>query len=264
MVVGCEHCRNGFSRTSVLYKHQRTAKYCMVLQGKIAETNSAPVNLTCRYCRKKFTRKDVVKRHEKTCSEQENRTTQDTQLLEMIVQLQKTIVNMADRPIGPTNVNNTNRNVTMNLAPITDQELQEHLQHLTIEFIQEGGKGYADWANSYPFKDRVVCTDKARKKLRYKDNEGEIIEDGGGIKLTQRFFQAIAQRNEEIINAEYRALHEEVQRIAQSGTAHDADLTGLLTKASHLQDLLIKCRNAARGEENELTKEFVNHLSKML
>jgi hypothetical protein len=28
--------------------------------------------------------------------------------------------------------------------------------------------------------------------------------------------------------------------------------------------LLIKCQEAARGEENELTKEFVNHLSKML
>ncbi|KKL84784.1 hypothetical protein LCGC14_1961290, partial [marine sediment metagenome] len=65
-------------------------------------------------------------------------------------------------------------------------------------------------------------------------------------------------------NAKYAALHKEVQEIANAGTGGTADLTGLLTKASHLQELLIKCQQAARGEENELTKEFVNHLSKML
>ena len=153
---------------------------------------------------------------------------------------------------------------TMNLAPITDEEIQEHLEHLTLNFINDGAKGYASFANYYPFKDRVLCTDKARKKLRYRDNEGEVVEDGGGVKLAQRFFQAIAPRNEEIINAEYRALHKEVQQIANDGTAYQSDLTSLLTKASRLQDLLIKCRDAARGEENDLTKEFVNHLSKML
>ena len=259
----CEYCDNTFGRRSILYKHQRTAQYCLKFQNK------DKVFPRCQYCNKELSRNDNVARHEKTCSErvepeaqtpQPNVQEQQTaQLLEMIVQLQKTIANMSERP----NVSN-NRNMTMNLAPITDEEIQEHLENLTIDFIQEGAKGYANWANSYPFKDRVLCTDKARKKLRYKDSEGEIIDDGGGVKLAKRFFQAIAPRNEEIINAEYRALHEEVQEIAETGTAYRADLTGLLTKASHLQELLIKCRQAARGEENELTKEFVSHLSKML
>jgi hypothetical protein len=176
----------------------------------------------------------------------------------MIVDLQKTIVEMTDRQ-----TNTTNRNVTMSLSPITDEGLREHLEHLTIDFIQEGGRGYASWANCYPFKDRIVCTDLARKKLRYKDGAGEVVEDGGGIKLSQRFFQAIALRNEAIINDEYHNLHERVEEIARNGTAHDEDLTGLLTKASHLQDLLIKCRGAAKGEENELTREFINYLSRI-
>ncbi len=92
-------------------------------------------------------------------------------------------------------------------------------------------------------------------------NFGDI---GGGAKLTQRFFQIIAPRNEELINAEYRVLQEQVQQIATDGTAYRSDLTGLLTKATKLQEILISCREAARGEENELTKEFVHYLTKML
>ena len=259
----CEYCDNTFNRQSVLYKHQRTAKYCLKLQHKDR------VLPRCKYCDKELSRKDHVIRHEKKCTErtvepvpvspgvQEQQT---SQLLEMIVQLQKTIANMSENTNGTTN----NRYMNMTLAPITDQEIQDHLENLTLDYVQEGAKGYANWANCYPFKDRVLCTDKARKKLRYKDNDGELVDDGGGVKLAKRFFQAIEPRNEEIINTEYRSLHKQVQQIAKDGTAHCTDITGLLTKASHLQELLIKCRQAARGEENELTKEFVNHLSRML
>ena len=259
----CKYCNKIFTRLHNLYKHQRTAKYCLKLQ--CSEKADADDLSTCKYCSMEFNRQDNLKRHEKVCTVKEKSDTQNQQLLEMIVQLQKTIANMSERSTGTTNVNNNNnnRNMTMNLAPITDEEIQEHLEHLTIDFIQEGAKGYAAFANSYPFKNRVLCTDKARKKLRYKDGDGEVIDDGG-LKLAQRFFRVIAPRNEEIINEEYRILQEKVQNIADDERAHTADLTTLLTKATHLQDLLIKCRNAARGEENELTKEFISHLSKML
>jgi len=212
----CKYCNKIFTRLHNLYKHQRTAKYCLKLQ--CSEKADADDLSTCKYCSMEFNRQDNLKRHEKVCTVKEKSDTQNQQLLEMIV---------------------------------------------TIDFIQEGAKGYAAFANSYPFKNRVLCTDKARKKLRYKDGDGEVIDDGG-LKLAQRFFRVIAPRNEEIINEEYRILQEKVQNIADDERAHTADLTTLLTKATHLQDLLIKCRNAARGEENELTKEFISHLSKML
>lgn len=250
-------------RNATLKKHQNEAQYCLILQGKTRqEIETKPKRIyTCNYCDNSFSRSDNLKRHVVTCPEKSNSPTPESdKLLEMIIQLQHTIINMTDR----TGTANTNRNMTMNLTPITDQELQDHLEHLTLDFITEGAKGYANFANCYPFKDRVLCTDKARKKLRYRDDAGEVVEDGGGLKLAQRFFQAIAPRNEEIINAEYRALHQEVQRIANGGTAYKEDLTGLLTKASHLQDILIKCRGAARGEVNDLTKDFINHLSKLL
>jgi hypothetical protein len=220
----------------------------------------------------------MLKRHLKTCKQREAAVVtssaiseaqkdqyeaQNNQLLTLISQLQNTIINLQGNTSTGTTINRNNV-VLNNLQPLTDEDLQEHLEHLTLNFIQEGAKGYADFAGSYPFKDRLVCTDKSRKKLKYKDGDGEVIDDGGGIKIAQRFFQAIAPRNEEIINAEYKSIHQEVQQIAKEGTAYRADLTGLLTKATHLQELLVKCQQAARGEENELTKEFVNHLTKML
>ncbi|KKL58010.1 hypothetical protein LCGC14_2229680 [marine sediment metagenome] len=263
----CQYCNNTFSRTNNLIKHQKKAQYCLVLQAN----TEVEAKYECEYCSQSFTRKDSLSRHYKVCKiytvqqvEKKARTTaiedQNKMLLDLITQLQENITNVAGRPA----VNNNRQVVLNNLQPLTEENLQEHLEHLTLNFIQEGAKGYAAFANSYPFKNRVMCTDKARKKLKYKDGDGEVIEDGGGVKLAQKFFQAIAPRNEEIINIEYRALHEKVQQIAKDGTAYHADLTGLLTKATHLQELLIKCREAARGEENELTREFVSHLSKML
>ena len=260
----CEYCERSFVKQGNLYKHQRTAKYCLKLQGK------EPINTAihqCTYCIRTVSRADILYRHQKNCVARETREQireeQNTQLQEMITQLQKTINSLSQNQ-GTGNTVNRNNVVLQNMTPITDEDIQEHLEHLTLNFIQEGAKGYADFAGHYPFKDRVLCTDRARKKLKYKDGNGEIIEDGGGVKLAQRFFQAIALRNEEIINTEYRALHEQVQQIATDGTAYRADLTGLLTKATKLQSLLISCQEAARGEENELTKEFVHHLTNML
>ena len=133
-----------------------------------------------------------------------------------------------------------------------------------MDFILEGAKGFADFANCYPFKDRVLCTDKSRKKLRYKDEDGEIINDGGGHKLMQRFFQAISTRNEELISAEYSILQQQVEHISTQGTASTSDLVGLLTKATRLQDILQQCKDAAEGKDNELTQDFIKHYVKKL
>ena len=250
----CKYCDSSFKNRCTLYKHQRTAKYCLKLQDVI----NKKIYL-CTFCNKNFSRPDSLKRHKTTCTcreMHEQPVDQNTQLQDMIADLQHTIQTMSTQGSRPVVLNN--------LQPLTDEDLQEHLENLTIDFIQEGGKGYADFAGGYPFKDRLVCTDKSRKKIKYRDEHGEIIDDGGGIKITQRFFQAIAPRNEEIINAEYRALHEEVQDIADKGTAHCTDLTGILTRSTKLQQLLSSCQEAARGQENDLTKEFINHLTKII
>jgi hypothetical protein len=183
---------------------------------------------------------------------------------EKLSALQEQITKLMFNGAPPTNVNNRNV-VVNNLQPITEEQIQDHLEHLTLDFILEGAKGFADFANCYPFKDRVLCTDKSRRKLKFRDEEGgEIVEDGGGHKLIQKFFQAISTRNEELISAEYNLLQQEVEMIAQEGRAHTSDLTGLLSKATRLQDLLHQCKDAADGKDNELTQEFIKHYVKIL
>lgn len=243
MAYQCKYCNTVFTKAYSMYKHQRTAKYCLQVQDQTTADN------ICR-CGRNFTRKDALHRHQKTCAES-NPPHKDSQLEELI----KMITKLAEKP---------NYNVVMNMLPITDQDIIAHLEHLTIDFIADGAKGYADFAGHYPFKDRLVCTDKARKKLRYMNEDGELISDTSGLRLTQQFFNAITARNEELINKEYSALNSKVKMIAESGISDTANLTNLLSRATYLQEVLIKCRQAAQGAENEFTKEFVNRLSKIL
>ena len=264
----CDYCGSSFKRRPDLNKHQKCAKYCLKLRGQVPEkpAEKAKNVYICSVCDQHYTRKDNLKRHQLTCKptnahEQDMRIEQLRQEIINLMTLQvKTATNNATNP-----ANVSNRNVVVNnLQPLTEEYIQEHLEHLTLNFIQEGAKGFADFANNYPFKDRVLCTDKSRRKMRYRNEDGEVVNDGGGQKLAQRFFQAIAPRNEELINEEYNAIQKEVQLIAREGRAHTADLTGLLTKATQLQETLRLCKQAAEGSKNELTEGFIKHLTKIL
>ena len=64
-----------------------------------------------------------------------------------------------------------------NLTPITEDHLKEQAQFLTIDHVKNGVDGYVKYALDYPLKDKIVCTDFSRRKIKYKDEEGNIIED---------------------------------------------------------------------------------------
>ncbi len=188
----------------------------------------------------------------------ERRPREPDRLNEQILQLQKQITELMTSKTPNRNV------VVNNLSPLTDENISEHIERLSIDFILQGAKGYADFANRYPFKNHIVCTDKARKKIKYKNAAGEIVDDPHGRILTQRFFQSYADKNRQIITSEYRNLQHQVQEIAQGGNAENSDLTGILTKATHLQEILHFCDEAAEGKDNKFTQEFVSYLTKMI
>jgi len=43
------------------------------------------------------------------------------------------------------------------MQPITTDHLTDHAPNLTIEHVQKGASGYAEYALEYPLKDRVAC-----------------------------------------------------------------------------------------------------------
>lgn len=63
--MDCNHCHKNFKNIYSLTKHQKTAKYCLVLQGKIEEMNDEIY--MCGYCKKTLSTKYTLDAHINIC-----------------------------------------------------------------------------------------------------------------------------------------------------------------------------------------------------
>ncbi len=61
--MDCQHCKKTFNNKYTLGQHQKTAKYCLDLQG-IANTS-----FTCTYCNKNLCTNDRLYIHYQSCKE---------------------------------------------------------------------------------------------------------------------------------------------------------------------------------------------------
>jgi len=61
----CQYCKRTFSNKSNLNNHQKNAKYCLKIQGKISI--KMVINLKCSICNKEFNQKGNLDRHYKKC-----------------------------------------------------------------------------------------------------------------------------------------------------------------------------------------------------
>lgn len=64
--MDCEFCKKQFSTITNLTFHQKTAKYCLTIQGK---TND---QYKCTYCEKCFTTNQQLDKHDKICKTKQN------------------------------------------------------------------------------------------------------------------------------------------------------------------------------------------------
>lgn len=71
---------------------------------------------------------------------------------------------------------------------------------MTLDHIKAGPVGYAKYALEFPFKDKIICTDYARRKLKYKNEQGEIVSDPEGNKICKMFFSLTHDRNKELVD----------------------------------------------------------------
>lgn len=242
----CEFCGHDFHRQSDLIKHKKTAKSCLKIQGKLPnveiESERGSIDsdtefLACKGCGKEYSRSDNLKRHEAKCIKVKE------------IDLKADILSIVDKKLE-------------GLKPITPEHIEGYLDHLSLSFIEGGGLGFANYANVYPFKGgMVVCTDRSRRKFKYKI-EDETYNDYGS-KLAQTFFKTVVIKSEELINQKYELLQQDIERIANGGTS-DYSLSEMLSRAAQLQETLYLCTQAANGDHNILTESFVKHLSKML
>jgi hypothetical protein len=81
---------------------------------------------------------------------------------------------------------------------MSDEHIREQVKNLTIDHIKKGALGYSEYFLEYPLKERVICTDYARRKIKYKNEQGEIISDPEMSNLSDLLFKSIKDRNREL------------------------------------------------------------------
>lgn len=262
----CKYCKKNFSNKYALKTHQKTARYCLNLQN-----TEKPL---CKGCSKVFSTKYTCKAHQQKCiSYIEHKYNKQLKEKDLVIkELQSKLGNCAIAAIKSNRSTSASINVQVNnFAPITDKVILDSLKYLTIDYIKQGAIGYAKYALKYPFKDKIICTDYARRKFKYKNEKGEIVSDPNGTKLCKRFFSLIERRNAELIEPHINSLQNELWNVPlESGDNLDDE--ELEEKSQSMGDLsnqltfFISNKNQFRysikGDITDLQTKFIKYIAK--
>jgi hypothetical protein len=210
----CEFCQSSFSYEKTLLNHKKLAKYCLAIQGREHILNK------CSGCSKTFSTSNWLQTHQQNCVEyqvdfqikerlkiveDEKRDVENvnkilekenSELKQQNDKLQQTIKELAEKAISKPTI--TNNNTINNLHIMSDEHIKEQVKNLTIDHIKKGALGYSEYFLEYPLKERVICTDYARRKLKYKNEQGEIVSDPEMTNLSDLLFKSIKERNREL------------------------------------------------------------------
>ena len=203
----CQHCKSNFISIRSLTHHLKNAKYCLSLQGKTTEKYKCTGG-----CEKSFATNSWLIQHQVTCFDfqinivKEKYENEIAQLRTQLAEKDNTIKELAEKAIAnakPTTItNNTNNNNTTNIVNnlqiISEDHIKDHVKNLTLEHIKKGAIGYSEYFLEYPLKERIVCTDYARRKIKYKNENGEIVVDPEMTTLSDLLFKSIKERNREL------------------------------------------------------------------
>ena len=263
----CPYCKNRFSNKSVLNNHIKTTKYCIKIQNKDNDFSKK-----CKGCCKVFTTKFNFERHVNNCNQIEYVNEYKNKISELnnnvnilneklnekdilikdqrlqIEKLQDKLENIAIKASQrPTTTNNNKtqiNNFIQSMEPITHDHLIEQSNNLTLEHIQKGASGYAEYALEYPLKDRVACVDFSRRKLKFKDKDGNLITDPEMIKLTPMFFDSIKNKSSEIVYDQNK---------------DDMD-SFMFEEVAKLFNTNADVKNASSGIKSDFYHDFIKHV----
>lgn len=301
----CDVCSTVFKSKSNLYNHKRTAKYCLKLQDKQNDkfsceycekffTTKHSLDIHCLNCnvKKELEIRETNDNYKNQLREQKERyelllkeqeTKYEIKLREQeekyemkMKDLQNQIKELASLAISkPTHVHNKNQNnnqinqVINNLTPITDQHLKEQAEFLTIDHIKNGVNGYVQYALEYPLKDKIICTDYSRRKVKYKDEQGKITDDPEMVTLSQKLFKAIDEKNSYLINEYIKELQIKYNLVITdpNNDMNEEEVKEFDVKLNTLLEELFKIKgqrkdvyDISNGNKNETYYEFIKNI----
>jgi hypothetical protein len=282
-VYNCEYCETKFKSLRALKKHQKTAKYCLKKRGIDQKDN-----FQCLICKKTLTTKHRLKTHQSICIpfqlklnnekwEQkmtEKMTEKDTIIISLKKQLddqkkqhddqkkyyekklssfQKDMKDVAMKAVSRPISNITNKTIQINnyiknMQPLSLDHIKENIPMLTLDHHVKGPEGYAEYALEFPFKDRIVCVDVARNKIKYKNEEGDIIEDPGFRKMMLKLCEALKDRT-------FKLCQEHYEKLAPRFSEEEMDSYDFMEAAKAIHKY-------ANGRENDFCSKLIKLISK--
>jgi uncharacterized C2H2 Zn-finger protein len=214
----CNFCEKIFKSKYNLKSHIEKNKKCMLDRGQDIVSE-----FVCQNCDYVAMFKNDLTKHINICKVQKVETgserllkEKDKQIAQLHIQLkrkddiirekdqiikdlaEKAIVN-AKPAIHNNTTNTSTSNTTINnLQMISEEHIKDHAKNLTLEHIKKGALGYSEYFLEYPLKERIACTDYSRRKLKYKNEQGEIVTDPEMTTLSDLLFKSIKDRNREL------------------------------------------------------------------
>lgn len=266
----CQYCETTFVTQKNLTYHVNNAKYCLILQGKSND------KYKCEDCQKCFTSKTWLTQHQSNCLEYQvnSRINEikckyeiELQILrdqleqkdEMIKGKDQTIKDLAEKAIAnakPTTItNNTTNNTVNNLQIMSEDHIKDQVKNLTLEHIKKGAIGYSEYFLEYPLKERIVCTDYARRKVKYKNENGEIVVDPEMTTLSDLLFKSIKERNRELTVQYTNELTDKFK------TAKDpTQLSYFMSVAGKFSDQDIQVFKMFNGNKNDFFHDIIRNI----
>ena len=265
----CNFCKKELSSKSSLNNHIKSANYCIKnrpktealddLESQNRQMKKIVEKFVCFSCNKKYASKQNLSLHIKKCSKiasnQYEKIIKDLRLQlktyektikKLREKLENVALKIASRPISMTST--TNNIIINNLLPVTEKHLKDSVQYLNLDHVLQGPKGFAKYAINHALKDRIKCVDYSRRKVKFKDEKGKIIQDPEMSKLTSQLFSSIKDKNK-ILTREFTE-----EKIKEIGISNMLDIIGNL----FVQET--KVNSASKGGKSEFSMSFVKEV----
>lgn len=264
MSFKCKHCDKLLSNKYSLKAHQKKSKKCLKLQNEKI--------LTCKGCNKLFSSIYTRKTHQRNCilyiEHWYNKLLRRKE--SVIRELEAKLENCAITAIKASKPSTNTINIQINnLTPITEKLLQDNVKYLTLNHIKAGAAGLAKYALEYPLKGKIICTDYARRKLKYKNEEGNIVSDPDGHKISCMIFKSTKKRSDELAQPYMDNLQGTLWNIPleSKDDLNDEELesaTQYMNSVSSILHDVISLKNQMRysinGDKTDLQSDFVKYI----
>lgn len=231
-VSTCQYCNNVFNNKYTLKQHQKTAKFCLEIQGNIGFFN-------CEYCSKNLSTNERLHTHYNICKEKqkieatkdiksENENLKQTIRLleeklkdtedkyeeklkdieskyeekisdrdEYISKLEEKLQKFENVVIHQSKksntVNHTTNNIIVNNNPITNEVLRQCATTFSIDNAYNIDGIAKHLTNS--LEDHITCTDPSRSIFKYTNEKDEEIVDQNLEILLPQYLNAVKDRN---------------------------------------------------------------------